>query len=366
MDYVAALDLIPFIGWGIYTLHRRYRYHEEPSLLLQIITLACLVLFFATEVWLLRPVLHNNTVLFLFTVLGLLVATVALYGHIFIALASQLIVDMLVPGDDPAPDRPRLGPAEALERQRDYEGALEEYLVLARIFPHDPVVHSRIAEDLLRLSRPGESVAWFKRALRYTASAEHNLSLATRLCEVYEQFLGEPDGGVETLQAFLRSYPDTPEAETVRARLQQLGKESVSAVSPQLQALTDEPLGGTPAASPENQRAPAPALKPMDKTPPKLSLEPMDKAPPKLSLEPMDRTHASPALEPMEPHAAPETPPPAALSPVHELALEPMEAPLPSEPTQAESLEVDPDIAPGKTTKRIELEPMDRTPLEED
>lgn len=243
MEYVAPIVLVPFFGWGIFTLNRRYRHQEELSPVLEIITLLALLLFYAFEIVQLRPWMQNQVLAYLFTVLGLFVAGAALYGHVAISLTSRLIVDLMVPADEGPADRPRFGPAEILERRGDYDGALQEYLVLARIYPGNPQVHTRIAECYLALDRPVDAVAWFDRAVKNLKTDDKCLPVVTRLCEVYERVLREPESAREVLEAYLDRFPDTTHAALLRARLARIGVKDVQApVSAALQKLEEAPL----------------------------------------------------------------------------------------------------------------------------
>ncbi|NTV80676.1 MAG: hypothetical protein HGA24_04550, partial [Candidatus Aminicenantes bacterium] len=49
-----------------------------------------------------------------------------------------------MPGERSKTHEPQYAPAEALERDEDYDGALREYMVIARIFPKDPTALLRI------------------------------------------------------------------------------------------------------------------------------------------------------------------------------------------------------------------------------
>lgn len=211
--------LIPYVGWGIYTLSQRFHYHEEAGTVIEAATLLGVLLFLVIQVALLRTWLVNSPLLYVFTILGLMVSVAALYGHTAVSFTSRLIVETVSAGDDTRPDSPRLGPVEALERQRDFEGALQECYIIARIYPRDPSVHLHTAENLLHLDRPQEAAEALERALRYVEAPEKNLLLLNRLCEVLIKHLEEPERAAELLERFLARHPDTAYAEDLRNRV---------------------------------------------------------------------------------------------------------------------------------------------------
>jgi tetratricopeptide (TPR) repeat protein len=133
-----------------------------------------------------------------------------------------LLVDMLMPPERSKTREPRYAPAEALEQQADYAGALGEYLVIARIFPRDPAVLTRIGEMHMRLDEPREAVRWFERALVCIESAEKCLQVTNRLCTIYSRQLESPHETQRLLAEFIEKYPDTPYAVSVRERLARL------------------------------------------------------------------------------------------------------------------------------------------------
>jgi tetratricopeptide (TPR) repeat protein len=214
-----ALLMIPYIGWGIYMLSQRYRYHEEAGPLTEAITLLCVVMFMTLQIVLLNTWLSKNPLVFVFTLLGLIVSMAALYGHMAISFTSRLIVEAVTTSDEGVANAPRLGPVEALERERDHEGALQECLILARIYPREPSVHLHAAENLLQLDRPEEAVDALERALKYVDAPEKNLLVMNRLCEVFLHDLGDPGRAVAVMQRYLKRYPATPYAQSLEQRM---------------------------------------------------------------------------------------------------------------------------------------------------
>lgn len=243
MQFLSAIVFVPFVGWGAYVLHRKYARREDIPAATEGITLICVLLFFAFELGQLRTVMHDVPFQYAFTILGMFVAAAALYGHMAVALASRFIVDMVTPAEDAACDRPRFGPAEMLERQGDYEGALGEYMVLARIFPGNPSVHVHAANTLLELERPEDAFRWFQRSLRYLSSPGKCLAIYTRMAEIHEHVLGDPDEARHVLDKFLMRFPDAPESDLVQAHRDRIGTAEGGAVeSAALEILDANPI----------------------------------------------------------------------------------------------------------------------------
>ena len=219
---VSEVLLLPYIAWGIRLLIRKYRYHEDEPILLEAITLVCVLAFCVLQVFLLRTYLRDDFVSLIFAVLGLMVSVAALYGHVIISLASRGIVDMMAPDPHDAKDVPRLGPAESLERCEDFEGALQECLVLARIYPLDPTVQMHIAENMRRLSRFEESAVWFEKASRNSTNHDSRLHLSIRAVEVLQQDLQRTGDAVQVLERYLVNTPDTQYEISVREHIERL------------------------------------------------------------------------------------------------------------------------------------------------
>ncbi|HIJ66357.1 MAG TPA: hypothetical protein HPP77_10450 [Candidatus Hydrogenedentes bacterium] len=218
----SGLLFIPYIGWGVYTLRLRYRYHEDLPFALEGITVVAVIIFCVFEVQFMSAWMETNEVPFLFAILGLVVSGAALYGHMIVSMASQLLVDMVMPDDQRLANEPYYGPAEALERQGDYEGAAREYMVIARVFPKTPTAAIRAGDNLMKLGRPAEATPWFERALRYLDSPQHSLRIANRLFEVYYRDLEQPQEARRVLQNYLSKFPNAEYSDSVRRRLEDL------------------------------------------------------------------------------------------------------------------------------------------------
>ena len=242
MTTLALILLVPYFAWGIYALRLKYQYHEELSLVVEAGTLLGLMAFYYVEFILLREALENNKVQFMVAVLGLVTSGAALYGHMAVSFSARLIVGAVVAGPDERDDRPRLGPAEALERQRDFEGALQEYYVIARTFPKDHTVHMRIAQLHVQLGRPEESLQWFHRAEKWATTEAAAFAVANRLSDVYARALKRHDDARATLSDFLDRFPGYRDAEGLRARIAGIGAEVAAPDTAALSAMSDAPL----------------------------------------------------------------------------------------------------------------------------
>ncbi len=242
MYFVAPIFLVPFFGWGLVMLYRRYRLREEWPMWVEALTIVALALFYTVEIEELRVWLHHQRIAYFFSVLGLFVAGLALYGHVVVSLLSRLIVEVVAPGDEDIRDRPRFGPAEILERRGDWEGALQEYLILLRIFPRNAVVNQRAAECCIQLKRPEDAIKWLERAVRYLPPDESVLPLLSRICEIYDRVLHRPDDARNVLDRFLDEHPAYPHADAVRARRRQIGAADSLERPVDLDALAQTPI----------------------------------------------------------------------------------------------------------------------------
>jgi len=214
--------VFPYMAWGVYTLRLRYRYHEELPALVEALTLILVVTFYVVEMFLLRRYLGHLPVHFMFAILGLVVSGAALYGPMLVSLLSRVVVDLMMPPDQSKTREPRYEPAEALERVGDFDGALGEYLVIARMFPKEPSVLLRIADLYARLDRPAEAVKWYERALTNLNAEDQCLGVTNRLAELYQRKLEQREDAVRVLNAYLSRFPDAEYADSVRSRLQRL------------------------------------------------------------------------------------------------------------------------------------------------
>ena len=246
--------LVPFFGWGIYLLRRRYLYYEESTTTVEVATTAFVSCFFWVEALVLREALSGQILPFLIALLGLSIAGFALYAHVVISLLSRLVVDMVAPSNDTALHQPRFGPVDALEREEDYEAALDEYLVLARIYPRNFDVLSRTANAQLILGRPKEAVEWYLRARKRTNDPKQALEVTNQLCSLYDHEMSMPESAEVQLAEYLRDFPNSLDADIVRDRLNRRADRTDWSVSDFLEAMSDDPIR----AVEEERTVPAP------------------------------------------------------------------------------------------------------------
>ncbi len=246
--------LVPYFAWGIYALQLRYLRHYDWPMHIEAASLGGLILFYALAMPVLRLYLSETPAAMLFAMLGLLASGFALYGHMAISLTAKLVVDSVTHSGEVSATSPRLGPAEALERQRDYDGAYNEYLVLARMYPHDVQVKVRLADVSAKLDRKEEAVEWFERVLKKCDSRDICSLAATRLAEIAERELKDVARARRALQHYVTAFPTAPDREAIEARMASLGVVVEKRAASELESLHD----AAPVAA-EPDPAPAPA-----------------------------------------------------------------------------------------------------------
>lgn len=251
---ILAALLVPYFVWGIYALQLRYLRHYDWPMHIEAASLGALMLFYAMAFPVLRLYLSETPAAMMFAMLGLLASGFALYGHMAISLTAKLVVDSVTHSGEVAASSPRLGPAEALERQRDYDGAYNEYLVLARMYPHDVQVKVRLADVLLKLDRKQEAAEWFERVMKKCDSRDTFSLAATRLAELAERELGDVARARKGLQQYLAAFPSAPDREAMEARMASLGVVVEKRAASELESLHD---AAPVAAEPDQTPAPA-------------------------------------------------------------------------------------------------------------
>lgn len=215
---LAWLLMIPYLAWGIYALIVRFRWREELQFPLKIATVVALFLFYIVEI---RLIIINDTepVNFVFAIAGLMISGAALYGPLTVSLLSHMMVNLVMPASQPVCHEPQYGAAEACERTGDYEGAVREYIALARMFPKEPKILLRAGDNLMKLGQLEDAAAWFERGLAALHSAERSLPVVNRLHDIYSRHLNWPDKARHVLEGYLEKYPDSEYSALVRARL---------------------------------------------------------------------------------------------------------------------------------------------------
>ncbi len=170
--FAASVDLIFLFGVGCYFLVLRFHRREEIPPLKEAGALGLALALGAMEMRFLREALERFPVYYVFSAIGVLVALSALYGHLVVSLISRALVEWVTSGSTDGLDRPLYGAAEACLRRGDYEGAVREYLVLARLHPADPAVFQRFGEALHLLGDRKRAMRAFLRAARLEKDPE--------------------------------------------------------------------------------------------------------------------------------------------------------------------------------------------------
>lgn len=207
-------------------MHRRFLLHHEWPMHVEAASLGGLLLFYGFSFPVLRLYLAESPAAMIFASLGLFVSGAALYGHMAISITAKLVVDSVSAAPSEVQDGPRFGPAEALERQKDFEGAYAEYLVLARMYPREIPVRLRLADTARKLGKHAESVDLFERVLTAKLSREQAAMATARIAEQAERALNDPDRARRAVQLYLESHPTAPDRESFVARLAAIGREA--------------------------------------------------------------------------------------------------------------------------------------------
>lgn len=215
-----ALMLIPYLLGGIYLLRARTREDVEVSPLFEGLALVLVILFFMYEFSVIEDWLGNNKLKMLAASLGLLGSGIALYGPTAVSLASYLFTEMLMPRGYWAEHEPRYGAAEGMETLGDFEGAANEYIVLARMFPHEPRPALGAADNLMKLDRHEEAAKWFVKGLALLQSPGDALPVTNRLYDLYNRHLSDPAKAREVLTAYAEKYPGSEFADSVQKRVE--------------------------------------------------------------------------------------------------------------------------------------------------
>ncbi len=223
-NFIAIALIIPFVAWGIYILRLQLTYREELETTAKWATIAGVIIFFIIELSLLRVSLGTKSIVYFLTTLALILSTAALYGHLFVSIASQMAVDIIHPPQEHEPDAPDFAPAEALEEVGDYKGALNEYLVIARIFPNDPDPVLKIADTYIHLDDLDEAVRFFEKGLSAVASPDRAIRITNRLSGIYNKQLNRPEEAKRILEEYLDRFPDSEHGANIQTRIEKISK----------------------------------------------------------------------------------------------------------------------------------------------
>ena len=238
-----VLLMIPFLGWGIYTLRERFVLHEEIPHRVEVATLCGVMLFCFLQLVLVKQWTGAMGALYIFTGLGLMVASTALFGPMLVSVAARLVVDFIHPQTEGHADVPHFAPAEALEEGGDLEGALREYMVMARIFPRDAETAFRTGHALAELGRHEDATSAFERGLSISSHAERALMITNRLADIYLRDLDRETDARRVLSEYIERYPEGNRVQLVRDKLERMSKSAAPAASESANGLPDSPQG---------------------------------------------------------------------------------------------------------------------------
>lgn len=216
--------MVPFFAWGIYTLRARYVHHEEIPRNVEVATLGGVVLFCVLQFVLLGKWMGGLEIIYIFTVLSVLVSAAALFGPMFVSVASQTVVDFVHPYAEDQSHSPQFGPADALEKSGDLEGALHEYMILARVYPKHAETSLRTGNALAELGRYDEAAAALSRGMEMLDDPERALMIANRLSDIYVNQLDRKEDARNVLSEYIDSFPDGNRVESVRRKLERISE----------------------------------------------------------------------------------------------------------------------------------------------
>jgi hypothetical protein len=242
---IITLMLIPYVGWGVYTLRLRYRDHSELESSVEWLTLGFVFVVNFLFLNTMKTDMGHNPIFFLFTMLAMFTTFAALYGPMLVSRISHSFVELTHPEQLPEEIGPDFSPAESLESMGDWDGALQEYTVLARIFPKEPEPVLRMASTLIELNHYEDAVSMMERGLRQLQDETRSLRLTYRVVALCNDELGDVERAVAAIDRYITAYPDTEKIEALEKRKDRLlnGKEPEKAVfSTALEPLAEEPL----------------------------------------------------------------------------------------------------------------------------
>lgn len=240
-DIISIILLGFLFFWGVSLLYQKWIKNYDYPFWLDLLSLIIMFTILGIELLQLRDWLRNYTLLYILSVLGLFITVSALYSHSFISLTTLVFLSIIHPGEESAPDVPRFGPAEILERENDWRGALNEYFVLARIYPHHPSVHIRIANAYVKLNQPKESLQWLKKALHYLKKEEDIYLIIARYCDIAHD-IGDIDSAMEIIGYYLKQYPNSPHSKSILERKKRMKIDTTKERSSLLVPMEESPM----------------------------------------------------------------------------------------------------------------------------
>lgn len=240
-DIVSILLLGFLFFWGVFLLYQKWIKNYDYPFWLDLLSLIIMFVILGIELLQFRDWLRNYPLLYILSALGLFIAASALYSQSFISLITLIFLSIIHPGEESAPDVPRFGPAEILERQNDWEGALNEYFVLARIYPHHPSVHLRIANAYTKMKQPEEALHWLKKSLQYLKKEEDTYLIIARYCDIAHD-IGDIPSATEMMDYFLNQYPESMHSRSILERKKRIKLDTKKERSSLLVSMEDVPL----------------------------------------------------------------------------------------------------------------------------
>lgn len=222
--FLSSVLLLPYLGWGIYTLRLKFSHHVEFHPRFEAATLLGVIIFYVLEFQLFWYGFAHDKLLHALSLVGLYLSGAALYGHLIISLVTHLAMDSIMPRRQSGQQEPQFGAAEACEQQSDYEGAVREYTAIAKTFPSNPTAPLRLADNLIKLGRTEDATNWFEAGLEKLTSPEESLPVVNRLFELYYRQLQSTDRAERVLEGFLKRFPKSEFSERVSRRLEKARK----------------------------------------------------------------------------------------------------------------------------------------------
>ncbi|MGC8738590.1 MAG: hypothetical protein ACP5UA_08090 [Candidatus Hydrogenedens sp.] len=252
-DIISILLLSFLFFWGVFLLYQKWIKNYDYPLWLDLLSLIIMFLVLAIELLQFKDWLQNYPLLYVLSALGLFITASALYSQSFISLLTLIFLSIIHPGEESSPDVPRFGPAEILERQNDWKGALNEYFVLARIYPHHPSVHLRIANAYIKMKQPEEALHWLKKSLQYLKKEEDTYLIIARYCDIAHD-IGDIPSAKEMIDYFLNQYPESTHSQSILERKKRMKVDSPKEKSILLVSMEDVLLNSNDIQEDENEK----------------------------------------------------------------------------------------------------------------